>query len=518
MDADLSLCETVSSHSVALIGSSTRESLMNPPLGPLGPHEDARAYSFALARACAHGEASWAGQSAAGQPPQPEPAGTAGEAMAPRRRWPLWQLRPAMLALVLVVPVLAVAAGAAAAAAGPWRVDDLVKFLALSAFGLAAFEATRSVTATRDTLIPDQLAVWCLPIAVLLPPFWALLAPVPLLTFAQLRVHRAVLHRRVFGAAAAGLSYGAASAAFHSVSTGAAPVISPAPGTGAHALAWTLLVAGCGIVSWVAASVLTALAQAAGPGTQTGLMPRRDTVFGDFVQLSLGVAVTVVVAVNPLLVIFAAPSILIQRRLLTTHSELVDRARTDAKTGLLNARAWESAADAEVARARRTQSPLAVAIADIDHFKSINDTYGHLAGDRVLREIAGTLRATVREYDLAGRFGGEEFALLFPHTDRADAAQIAERLRSRIASLRVPADDTIGAPPLSVAISVGVATLDAAGTDGEPALTDVLAAADTALYQAKDAGRNKVCFYEGADALPDPQFPVPHAGQQAART
>ena len=453
--------------------------------------------------------------------------------MAAIRRWPLWHLRPFMLALMLVVPAATAAAAVAAGGSTSWRAGDLFRFLALSLCGLAAFEATRSVTASRDPLIPDQLAVWCLPIAVLLPPFWALVAPIPLLTFAQLRVHRAVLHRRVFGAAASGLAYGAASAAFHSVTSRAA---SAAPGTGTHALAWTLLVAGCGIVGWVAASGLTALAQVAGSGRQGRLLPRRDTVFGDFVQLSLGVAVTVVVALNPLLVIFAAPSILVQRRLLTIHSELVDRARTDSKTGLLNARAWEGAAAAELARARRTHSPLAVAIADIDYFKSINDSYGHLAGDRVLKEIAGALHTTVREYDLAGRFGGEEFALLFPQTDGADAVQIAERLRSRIASLRIAprdalADDPSGEPPVRVTISVGVATLDVAGAegdgagpDGEPAgagcetaLKDVLAAADTALYQAKDAGRDKVCLYAGAEALPDPRFPMPHAGQQAAR-
>jgi diguanylate cyclase (GGDEF)-like protein len=462
--------------------------------------------------------------------PEFEPAGTTARSgrnganvpsgpmtMAAVRRWPLWRLRPVTFACVLAVPAVAAVTIGVAAAGGPWHVGDLLRFLALAGCGLAAFEATRSVTATRDPLIPDQLAVWCLPIAVLLPPFWALVAPIPLLAFAQVRVHHATPHRRVYGAAASGLAYGAASVTFHSVSSGAVGVTSPAPGTGTHALAWTLLVAGCGIVSWIVASGLAALAPAAGPGSQPyPLVPRRDTVFGDFVQLSLGVAVTIVVAINPLLVIFAAPSILVQRRLLTIHSELVDRARTDAKTGLLNARAWEAAAEAEVARARRTGSPLAVAIADVDHFKLINDTHGHLAGDRVLKEIAGVFRATVREYDLPGRFGGEEFALLFPDTNGADAVRVAERLRSRIASLRVTADDAAGSPPVSVTISVGVATADTAGT-GEAVLSEALAAADTALYQGKDAGRNMVCRYRGAGALPDPRFPVTHTGQQAAR-
>ena len=497
---------------------------MSPSFGPLGPAEDARADACALAWACARGRAP-----STPQPRESEQAGTSASfrrAIPAMRHWPLWRLPPAMLACVLLVPLAAATAVGVAAAGGPWQAGDLVRFLALAGCGMAALEATRSVTAPREALIPDQLAVWCLPIAVLLPPIWALLAPIPLFTFAQLRVHHAVLHRQVFSAAATGLAYGAASVAFHSVSSRTARITSPAPGTGTHALAWTLLVAGSGIVSWLAASGLTALARAAGPSSQPSvLMPRRDTVLGDFVQLSLGVAVTVVVAINPLLVIFAAPSILVQRRLLSIHSELVDRARTDAKTGLLNARAWEAAAAAEVVRARRTGTPLAVAIADVDHFKLINDTYGHLAGDRVLKEIGGTFRATVREYDLAGRFGGEEFTLLLPGTNGPDAVQVAERLRSRIASLQLTADDSAGSPPVSVTISVGVATLDAAGADGasgEAALSDVLAAADTALYQAKDANRNKVCMYAGADALPDPPFPDPrfpqtHPGPEAAR-
>lgn len=429
---------------------------------------------------------------------------------------PGW-VRPGGLTLLVVVLVAAAISTVGAAIGGPWRAGDLVRFLALAGCGLATLEATRSVTATRDPLIPDQLAAWCLPIAVLLPPFWALVAPVPLLAFAQVRVHHSDPYRRVLGATAASLAYGAASVIFHWASSGAAAVTTAVPGTGTHALRWTLLVAGCGIVAWIVASALEALARMAGPGSQpAGPLPHRDALPAGFVQLSLGVAVAVVVAINPLLVIFAAPSILVQRRLLTIHSELVDRARTDAKTDLLNARAWEEAARSEISRARRTRSPLAVAIADIDHFKVINDTYGHLAGDRVLKQIACTLRATMREYDLAGRFGGEEFALLFPDTDGADAAQIAERLRSSIASLRVSTGDAAGSPSVNVTISLGVATLDTAGTDGEAGLTDVLAAADTALYQAKDADRNKVCVYPGAAGIPDPRWDEMHAGRRTA--
>jgi diguanylate cyclase (GGDEF)-like protein len=418
---------------------------------------------------------------------------------------------------MLIVPLVAVAAIAAAAAAAPWQAADVGRFLALVLCGLAAVEATRSVTSTRGRLIPDQLAVWCLPVAVLLPPFWALIAPIPLLALTQLRVNRADPQLRVFGAAASGLAYGAASVAFH-LSVGAAGITSPGPGIGTHALTWTLLVAGCGILAWAAASGLTYLARADRPGTgRSRLLPRRDVFFADFVQLSLGVAITVVVAINPVLVIFAVPSILVQRRLLTIHSDLLDRARTDAKTGLLNFRAWEKTASSEVTRGVGTRSPLAVAIADIDHFKLINDRYGHLAGDRVLQAVAGALRTTIRPYDLAGRFGGEEFALLFPATEGAEAVRIAERLRRRVAGLTVAASERPGSLPVTVTVSVGVATLDAVGRGGEAGLTDLLAAADTALYQAKGEARNKVCLYGGPDALPVPWLETASAGPYAAR-
>jgi diguanylate cyclase (GGDEF)-like protein len=170
---------------------------------------------------------------------------------------------------------------------------------------------------------------------------------------------------------------------------------------------------------------------------------------------------------------------------------LVAQSRTDAKTGLLNVSTWESEAEVELSRATRTRNPVALALVDIDHFKLVNDTYGHLVGDRVLRAIAEALTGQSRDYDRAGRFGGEEFVLLLAQTREDDACKIAERLRGYIEDLVIPTADRPDAPTVSVTISVGVTAM-ARGESFE--LTDLLAAADSAMYAAKQAGRNRVAF------------------------
>jgi diguanylate cyclase (GGDEF)-like protein len=174
------------------------------------------------------------------------------------------------------------------------------------------------------------------------------------------------------------------------------------------------------------------------------------------------------------------------------HSQLLAKARMDTKTGLLNASTWESEAEREIARAVRTHSPLCVALLDLDHFKKVNDTHGHLVGDKALRAVSGVLREQMRSYDLAGRFGGEEFAVLLPQTREAQALTIAERLRTVVAALSVPVgEDDLAAARVQVTVSIGVAALD---RDGAAELTALLAAADAALYRAKQAGRNRTCL------------------------
>jgi diguanylate cyclase (GGDEF)-like protein len=126
---------------------------------------------------------------------------------------------------------------------------------------------------------------------------------------------------------------------------------------------------------------------------------------------------------------------------------------------------------------------------DIDRFKGINDTYGHMVGDQVIKEIARTLDSMLRDYDLAGRFGGEEFSLLLPQTRAVDALRIAERVRANIAGLCIIAPGASGGERVHVTVSIGVAALDS-GSRRE--LAELLSAADAALYRAKASGRDQV--------------------------
>ena len=157
---------------------------------------------------------------------------------------------------------------------------------------------------------------------------------------------------------------------------------------------------------------------------------------------------------------------------------------TDAKTGLLAATAWETRARQELSRTARGYATVAVLMIDIDHFKQINDRYGHLAGDGVLCDIAATLRTQLRAYDVVGRFGGDEFVALLPNTTAAEAAVCAERVRTSVGSTRTEDDLTI---------SIGIAIAPTHGST----VAQLLDAADKALYDAKRSGRNQVRIAAG---------------------
>jgi two-component system, cell cycle response regulator len=180
----------------------------------------------------------------------------------------------------------------------------------------------------------------------------------------------------------------------------------------------------------------------------------------------------------------------LQEQLLTTQRLLREQATRDALTGLWNRSMILEILDRELARSRRDHHPVSVLLADIDHFKRINDTLGHLAGDEVLRTIAQRLHMGLRPYDMVGRYGGEEFLMVLPGCNAEAALALAERLRSVVET--GPVRDAHVTIP--VTMSVGAAVWNSAW-----AAPELLRVADAALYRAKNAGRNRAVIANATD-------------------
>ena len=247
-----------------------------------------------------------------------------------------------------------------------------------------------------------------------------------------------------------------------------------------------------------------------------------STIFGDrnsnileIATLSLGGLAAAVLTINPWLVAFVLPPVLVLHRAVLVH-HLREAARTDRKTGLLNAAAWHSQAERALNRGGHGDGPRGVLVLDLDHFKRVNDTYGHLAGDEVLVAVANALRGEVRDRDLVGRFGGEEFVVLLaalPGSGAPELEAVAERMRRRVADLRIEIPTPDG--PLTVAgltVSIGGAVRSGGAQD----LRTLLQIADAALYSAKRAGRNRVRMGL-AESPPPSSMPLvsserPHGG------
>jgi diguanylate cyclase (GGDEF)-like protein len=184
------------------------------------------------------------------------------------------------------------------------------------------------------------------------------------------------------------------------------------------------------------------------------------------------------------------PAVLILMLLLQRSSlvsQLQVAATTDTKTGLLNATAWQELAQRQLLRARRDESPCAVMLLDLDHFKRVNDTLGHLSGDRALKAVAEALKRELRGYDAVARFGGEEFVVFLNDVSLADARQVAQRTIERVRGVVIAGQDPNG-PECRLTASIGLSAYPLHGTD----LTDLLEAADVALYGAKRDGRDRV--------------------------
>jgi diguanylate cyclase (GGDEF)-like protein len=336
----------------------------------------------------------------------------------------------------------------------------------------------------------DLLAVWTIPVVLLLPPVYGALVVLPIFAVLQMRVGKRPPIKLAFSMSAAGLANFAA-ASLHRVFV-ADPArwdVHAMVGTPA-ALAVTITCVAVrhainmGLVAEVMALTST-------PSRLRDHLVDPDAWVSIAAESCTGVLVALACATSPFAVLFAlAPVLVLQRTLLL--AEFRDAARTDPKTGLANSSYWRDVAEREIKRARGGGEPLAVLLVDIDDFKLVNDRYGHLIGDDVLRGVATALTDGLRPRDFVGRFGGEEFVILLAGSDLEQARQTAERVRAQVAEVSVA--DTSGRERVSVTVSVGVAAF----RDSGHSVHELLDAADTALYAAKHAGRNCVRVAEGA--------------------
>lgn len=397
--------------------------------------------------------------------------------------------------------LLAVEATAAAAivfaVASAWRAGtqvpgrngsgrDLAVALTLLVCAALALEGSLHVERRRerygDAPYRDLANTWTFAGALLLPPAWAALVVIGVYAGVWARLRRYQPYRWFASVACMTLGVLAASTTYDHLAGG--------PLTSGQQLDLVGLAAAAVPMLMVSPLLLATAIRLAVPGTpwRQALGTGQDAAM-EVATCCLAVFVAIATLHALPLAVLAVPVLFLLSYTLLI-SQLQRAATTDAKTGLSNVGGWHDLAEREVTRAAHRGEPLAVLLIDLDHFKGLNDTHGHLAGDAVLQAVARALREEVRSHDLVevvGRWGGEEFVALLPGTDPASAAGIAERLRARVEGLRVPHPDR-PETLIGVTASIGVATYP------QPAdtLDTLLTVADTALYAAKDAGRNQV--------------------------
>jgi diguanylate cyclase (GGDEF)-like protein len=344
----------------------------------------------------------------------------------------------------------------------------------------------------RDRASRDFLGVWMLPVALVLPPIYVGLVVVPSGIYIWLRAWRGDPIKTTFSIASLGLAYAAASATF--AATGGESLTVP---TTTHRLLATpreVAAVFFAVAAWWVVNHLLIMAAVGLTGTRedvVAFLRDREGFAVDMVDACMGTVVAVLWVVNPFMILLIAPPVLLLQHQL--FSGLRQAVRTDLLTDVANPQYWREVAGRELERAAASGCALSLFMVDVDHFKAVNDKYGHLTGDEVIAAVARTVAQAVRPRDIVGRLGGEEFGVVLSGLTLLEAQGAAERMRSAVSDVKVRAanGDWVG-----VTISVGVAELSVTGGD----LRNLLDAADSALYAAKAAGRNCV---RAADARVD---------------
>lgn len=409
-------------------------------------------------------------------------------------RWAVWTVPSRVIIPVLLVELTAFGLLLTHVGYTRYTLGELSSMLTLTVLGLLhteiAVRAERIRRRVTETPHVDLSSVWTFAGAVLLPPLMAAFVAVVVFTHLWWRAWRPRVpaYRQVFSTATVLLACLAAGAVVGYL----APDHETAglgEGPGPFALVMALLAYTTVNSGLIAAAIAVSTPQP----TVSQVVGHWDENALEIATLCLGAITAVALAINPWLVVLVLPALLVLHRAVLVR-QLEEAASTDGKTGLLNAAAWHVHAQRELAKSVRVGRGASLLILDLDHFKSVNDRHGHLAGDQVLAAIAEALRREVRDHDLVGRFGGEEFVVLLPGVDDSDYGSaelrlVAERVRRRVEGLAIEVPTPDG--PLTIAgltVSVGGAAFPTDGAD----LTRLLEVADAALYSAKRAGRNVV--------------------------
>ncbi len=404
--------------------------------------------------------------------------------------WTLWtRPRPAVIFL-LTVELATIAVSVWAILERSITRQELIHFVVIVTLAVTAAEVGRRVERMRRRLAEtphiNLASVWTVPAALLTTP--SLMAATAVILYGHLwlrswrRTSGTRPYRTIFSATTVVISCLAARGVADLTPFGT--VLDQA---GVGGLAWLLLV--ISTYTMVNAGLIAiALAFDGEERTVARLLGTWQDNTIEFATLCNGALTAMLLAWRPWLVaLVLLPLYVLHRSVLIRQLE--HAATTDEKTGLLNATSWQTLATNELHRAERHGTELSVLMVDLDHFKRVNDQYNNLIGDRVLRAVADAMRKEVRDFDLCGRFGGEEFVILMPEIGLAVAVDTATRICTRIRELQV--GDAVTGEPLSelrLSASIGVATYPDAGSE----LDEILLAADNAMFAAKDSGRDQV--------------------------
>ena len=443
---------------------------------------------------------------AADHPSGTEQTGTAGAAPPAREaiahglrrsirpsRWSLWSQPKQMIVFLLLWDLAACGILAfGVSTARTVTVLDWARLAALAGCATVHIQLTRKQDERRRNRVAsvhiDLSGVWVVPAALLLPIQLTLL--LILIVRGQRWVNsRRAPHKFLFTSFTHAVSALLAQRFFLAFGPASLDGVAPSEAFGASAL---LLAAGAiyAGVQAVAIGVLLALGGTPQRTVKNVLGNKTDNLL-DIATVGVGIVATVLlVHLPPAIVILVLVGVIGNR--LAEISQLQEDARTDSKTGLMNMRGWTDTARRSLDRASRNGTGAAVLMIDFDYFKWINDSYGHPAGDDVLRHIGSLLGEVTRPSDVVGRFGGEEFVVLLPNIDDAGVRAAADRIAEEIRSARIKTTTKHGGETTVTdrTVSIGVALHPQHGET----LDALLSAADAAVYEAKERGRDQIRF------------------------